>query len=237
VAKMLTNELGYGCHTGRAVLHARMHASVFPNGVIPTRAWSAPAQHLLQYIPTPNIGWNLFSTSAYPETVRDDKGAGRIDANTRAGQISGYYFIDDYRLDNPYPGGQGGASVPGFDALTIGRAQLLTLGDTKVVGPTIVNEFHAGFVRNVNDIGQPHGGTGTSIASQGFVTGPGTAGIVVQAPQYQGVENLVFPSFVMGVPITNTFQWNNTLYFSDSLTKVLGAITRSSSAASFTTTR
>jgi hypothetical protein len=219
VAKILTNELGY------AVTQGESYANVFPNGVIPTTAWSAPAQHLLQYIPTPNIGSNLFSTSAFPETVRDDKGAGRIDANTRAGQIAGYYFIDDYRLDNPYPGGQGGASVPGFDALTIGRAQLLTLGDTKVIGPTIVNEFHAGFVRNVNDIGQPHGGTGTSIASQGFVTGPGTAGIVVQAPQYQGVENLVFPSFVMGVPITNTFQWNNTLYLSDSLTKVLGAHT------------
>jgi hypothetical protein len=219
VAKLLTNELGYPVTQGES------YANVFPSGVIPPTAWSAPAQHLLQYIPTPNIGSNLFSTSAFPETVRDDKGAGRIDANTRAGQIAGYYFIDDYRLDNPYPGGQGGASVPGFDALTIGRAQLLTLGDTKIIGPTIVNEFHAGFVRNVNDIGQPHGGTGTSIASQGFVTGPGTAGIVVQAPQYQGVENLVFPSFVMGVPITNTFQWNNTLYFSDSLTKVLGAHT------------
>ena len=51
-----------------------------------------------------------------------------------------------------------------------------------------------------------------SLQSQGFVTGGGTAGIVVQAPQFEGVENIVFPSFVMGVPITNTFQWNNTLY-------------------------
>jgi len=234
VAKLLTQELGYGVTQGECYYYSscvvpagqtKLPGSVFPDGVIPASAWSAPARNLLQYIPTANIGSNLFSTSAYPETVRDDKGAGRIDANTRAGQIFGYYFIDDYRLDNPYPGGQGGASVPGFDALTIGRAQLLTLGDTKVIGPSVVNEFHAGFVRNVNDIGQPHGGTRPSIASQGFVTGPGTAGIVVQAPQYEGVENLVFPSFVMGVPITNTFQWNNTLYFSDSVTKVLGAHT------------
>ena len=216
VAEILTNELGYPVTTGEC------YCGVFPDGIIPTRAWSAPAKNLLQYIPTANIGSNLFSTSDYPETVRDDKGAGRIDANTRVGEISGYYFIDDYRLDNPYPAGQGGATVPGFDALTIGRAQLLTLGDTKVIGPTMVNEFRAGFVRNVNDIGQPHGGTSASIASQGFVTGPGTAGIVVQAPQYEGVENLVFPSFVMGVPITNTLQWSNTLYVSDSLTKVMG---------------
>ena len=46
--------------------------------------------------------------------MQDDKAGGRIDANTRFGQISGYYFVDNYRLDNPYPGGQGGASIPGF---------------------------------------------------------------------------------------------------------------------------
>jgi hypothetical protein len=75
------------------------------------------ARHLLQYIPSPDIGSNLFSTSAFPETVRDDKGATRLDANTRAGQISGYYFVDNYRLDNPPPGGQGGAS-----ARSVGRS-------------------------------------------------------------------------------------------------------------------
>ena len=184
-------------------------------------------QNLLQYIPTPNIGTNLFSTSAYPETVRDDKARRPRSTRTRAwGQISGYYFIDNYRLDNPYPGGQGGASIPGFDALTIGQAQMFTLGDTKVLGANTVNEFHVGFLRNVNNIGQPHGGLGVTLASQGFVTGAGTHGIVVQAPQFEGVENIVFPSFVMGVPITNVDQWNNTLYLSDSVSKVIGAHTR-----------
>ena len=90
---------------------------------------------LLQYIPLPNIGSNLFATSAEPETVRDDKGGGRIDANTRLGQISGYYFVDNYRLDNPYPGGQGGASIPGFDALTIGQAQMITLATPRYWAP------------------------------------------------------------------------------------------------------
>ena len=99
---------------------------------------------------------------------------------------------------------------------------MLTLGDTKVLGATTVNEFHVGFLRNVNDIGQPHGGLGVSLSSQGFVTGAGTPGIVVQAPQFEGVENIVFPSFVMGVPITNVDQWNNTLYVSDTISKVVG---------------
>ena len=54
---------------------------------------------------------------------------------------------------------------------------------------------------------------------------PVTRGIVVQAPQYEGVENIVFPSFVMGVPVTNVDQWNNTLYLSDAVSKVVGTHT------------
>jgi len=227
-ATLLSQKIGYKVSEGEPYYTVGCTTSsscVFPNAVIPVNAWSAPALNLLKYIPTPNIGSNLFATAAYPETVRDDKGSARIDANTRWGQISGYYFIDSYRLDNPYPGGQGGASVPGFDALTIGQAQMITIGDTKTLGATSFNEFHAGFLRNANNIGQPKGGLGVTLQSQGFVTGVGTPGIVVQALQFEGVENIVFPSFVMGVPITNVDQWNNTLYLSDTVSKVLGTHT------------
>jgi hypothetical protein len=199
---------------------------VFPNAMIPTNAWSAPALALLQYIPSPNVGTDQFSTSAYPETVRDDKSSGRVDANVgRWGQLSLYYFIDDYSLDNPYPGQQGGASIPGFDALTFGRAQLVGLEDAKLFGSGTVNEFHAGYLRNANVIGQPHGGLGVSQSAQGFSTSPADGGFTVQAPQFEGAENIVFPSFVMGVPITNETQNNNTLYLSNALSKVIGTQT------------
>jgi len=90
---------------------------------------STPAQRLLQYVPSPTAGTNTLSTGAFSKTVRDDKASFRIDGNTRLfGLLTGYYFLDDYALDNPYPGQQGGANVPGFDALTIGRAQLCRSG-------------------------------------------------------------------------------------------------------------
>jgi hypothetical protein len=149
---------------------------VFPTLSVPQTAWSSAAQHLLQYIPSPNVGVGQFSTSADAQTVRDDKGSARIDGNSRLGQLSAYYFLDDYRLDNPYPGSVAGASIPGFDALTIGRAQLLALGETTVLGSSTVNEFHLGYLRNANIIGQPKGGLGVSLASQGFTTGAGTPG-------------------------------------------------------------
>jgi hypothetical protein len=198
---------------------------VFPNLTIPQSVWSAPAKNLLKYIPSPNVSASQYSTSAFSQTVRDDKGSVRIDGNSRLGQLSAYYFVDDYNLDNPYPGSVAGAGIPGFDALFIGRAQLLSLSGTKVLGANTVNEFHAGYLLNRNIIGQPHGGLGVSLASQGFTTGAGTPGIFVQAPQYEGVENITFPTFVMGVPITNISQVNNTYYLSDGLSRGMGAHT------------
>ena len=210
-ASLLSNKLGYTITSGET------YSTVFPSGVIPAAAWSSPAKNLLQYIPSPNVGTHQFSTAANSETVRDDKGSLRVDGNSGLGQLSGYYFVDDYTLDNPYPGSVAGASVPGFDALYLGRAQLFSLGETKLIGPNTVNELHVGYLRNANVIGQPRGGLGVSLASQGFSSGPD--GIYVQAPQFEGVENITFPTFVMGVPITNLTQVNNTLYVSDGLSR------------------
>jgi hypothetical protein len=77
-------------------------------------------------------------------------------------------------------------------------------------------------MRDSNNVGQPSGGVGPTLASQGFVTGPGTAGITVLAPQIEGIENVRFNSFVIGEPINNLIQANNTFSLSDNFSKVLG---------------
>jgi hypothetical protein len=196
---------------------------VFPNAIFPTGAWAAPAQHLLQYIPQPNVGDSIFSTGSEAETVRDDKFSGRFDGdNTRWGQLTAYYFYDNYKVNDPYPTEQGGSSVPGFGALNIGNAQLISLGDSKTIGFAGVNEAHVGYMRTYNNVGQPSGAVGESLASQGFVTGAGTQGIVPLDPSIEGPENMIFNSFVVGEPITNLTQENNTFTVSDDFTKVVG---------------
>jgi hypothetical protein len=226
LANLLTQKLGYEVnanepyYTPGCVNNAQC---VLPNAVIPQRAWSEPSKHLLPYIPVPNTGDSTFSTGAYGKILQDDKGSFRIDGNTqRWGLVSGYYFFDDYNLNNPYPTGQGGASVPGFAALNLGRSQLVSFGDTKTIGATLVNELRLSYMRSANNVGQPAGGVGPSLASQGFVTGPGTSGIVPLAPSIEGIENVVFPSFVMGTPITNLKQANNTYSIIDNVAKVWG---------------
>ncbi len=222
----LSKALGYPVAAGEPYYTAGCVSNsqcVFPNAIIPQQVWSSPAQHLLQYIPLPNIGSSTFSTGAYGEKVRDDKGSFRIDGEGgRFGLLTAYYFFDDFTVNNPYPRGQGGASVPGFNALTLGRGQVITLGDTKTFGPNAVNEAHLSFMRDSNNVGQPAGGVGPSLASQGFVTGVGSPGIVPLAPSIEGIENVIFNSFVMGTPITNLKQANNTYSVNDGFTKVLG---------------
>ena len=197
---------------------------VLPNAAIPVSAWSAPARQLLQYIPAPNTGATNFSTGAYAQTVRDNKAAFRVDGNSRLGLVSAYYYVDDYRVSNPYPTQEGGANVPGFNALNIGRAQLMTVSDTKSFKNT-TNEFHFSYMRSANEIGTPQGGVGVSLASQGFVTGPGTPGIVALAPQIEGVENIAFNNFTLGETITGVTQGNNTFHWSDAVSRVLGTHT------------
>ena len=227
IANILTTKLGWGVTANEPYYTPGCTSSsqcVFPNAQIPTRAWSStPAQNLLQYIPAANAGPADFSTSSDGQITRDDKGSFRVDGNTdHYGNFSAYYFFDDYTVNNPYPTGQGGASVPGFNALNLGRAQLLNFSHTKTFGASSVNEFRVSFMRDANNVGQPSGGVGPSLASQGFATGAGTPGIVPLAPSIEGIENVIFNSFVMGEPITNLKQWNNTYALNDSFSKIVG---------------
>ena len=227
-ASQLSQKLGYAATAGEPYYFPGCTSPaqcVLPNAIIPRRAWSAPAANLLQYIPAPNNPNGTFSTSAYNQTLQDDKGAYRLDGATRQGMLSAYYSLDGWSQNNPYPVAQGGANVPGFNALNFGRAQLLALGDTKTLDSSAVNEFHFSFMRDATDLGQPSGGVGTSLASQGFVVGPNTPGIVPLSPKTEGVENVDFNNFSIGTNTNELKQVNNTFQWRDGFSKVVGTHT------------
>jgi hypothetical protein len=201
---------------GRTVTAGEAYAQVFPDGRIPQSAWSAPARSLLQYVPQPNAGLSLFATAAEAETLQDDKGALRADWTHNKGTLTAFYFLDNYSLDNPYPTGTGGANVPGFDATSSGRAQLASLAHTVTFGADTLNEFHLSFMRNDNIVGQPHGGVGLTLLSQGFT------GIIPIKPSTEGVENIAFNDFTMGVDTTALVQTENIYEVSDSFSRIVG---------------
>jgi hypothetical protein len=222
-ASQLGSKLGYPVSSGEPYFFPGCNTAtcVFPGAMIPQSVWSAPAKNLLQYIPAPNSGAN-FSTSAFNQLLRDNKGAIRLDGNTRWGMLSAYYFLDDFSQNNPYPVAQGGANLPGFNALNVGRAQLLQLGTTKSFGSTALNEFHFSYLRDAINLGQQQGGVGVTLASQGFVVGPGTPGIVPLSPRTEGVESTSFNSFSIGTNTNQLQQTNNTYQFLDNVSKLIG---------------
>jgi hypothetical protein len=201
---------------GQTVTAGEPYSQVFPNGQVPRRAWSAPAKTLLASIPQPNAGMALFETSAEAQALQDDKGGLRLDWIHGKGTLTAYYFADDYRLNNPYPTGTGGASVPGFDATSNGLAQLISVGHAITFGSSTLNEFHTSYMRNANSVGQPHGGVGPSLASQGFT------GIVALQPSTEGIANVAFNDFTMGVDTTALVQAENIYEVSDAFSRIIG---------------
>src|ERR1700723_4000326 len=129
-AQLLSSKLGHPVAPGEPYYTVGCTTSAqcaLPNAVIPMNAWSDPAKNLLQFIPEATSTNGTFSTSSFNQTLRADKGAIRLDGNSRWGMLSAYYFLDDFSQNNPHPVAQGGANVPGFNALNVGRAQLLEL--------------------------------------------------------------------------------------------------------------
>ncbi len=71
-AQMLSQRLGYAVQDGEPYSGCSTTANcVFPNGIIPQRAFSKPAIGILPYIPVGNPGSGLFSDSSQKDTVSD----------------------------------------------------------------------------------------------------------------------------------------------------------------------
>ncbi|MCU1226913.1 MAG: Cna domain protein [Edaphobacter sp.] len=226
-ANTLSNRLGYAVTEGEPYYFSQCTSNtqcVFPNATIPKSAWSPAAVGMMQYIPQSNStdkdGNPTYQTSAFSARLSDYKGAIRVDANTRYGNVFGYYFLDNFQVTDPYAGG---INVPGFNSENKGRAQMTNLGLTTIFHNNGVNDFRFTYMRVVNQLGIPQGGLGVKLSSLGFVTpwGP-TGGIDAINPAFEGVPNVGFNNFSFGTPADTLGQYNNTFQWLDSYTKVFG---------------
>src|SRR5208337_59703 len=215
-ASQLSTELGYPVTAGEPYYTEGCTTAtcVFPGAKIPSTAISQIATNISKYIPATEGGF--FSTSALSRRLRDDKTSGRVDANTHFGMLSAYYFFDQYNLKSPYTVS---SSVPGFGSLSKGRSQVINLGDNKTFGNSSVNEFRFQYVRSKNVI-VPSQGTGVTLASLGFNYTP-------LHPSIEGVPELDFNNFALGVLSRSLGLTENTFQWLDNYRKVVGKHTLS----------
>jgi hypothetical protein len=219
-ASVLSQRLGYPVSDGEPYYTPGCTISstcVFPNAVVPQSAWSAPAGKLLPYIPLPGPD-GFFSTSRFGQPLQDDEGATRVDANTRWGTLSGYYYLDNNSLNDPYPQ----EPIPGFNGLGTQRSQLAQFEDEKTWGFNKVNEFHLNYVRNYNASFVPVGGVGPKISSFGIQEGCSGLGVCVLYPPFEGVPRVDFRNFSIGVNTHTATFIQDTYEVLDGFSVVLG---------------
>jgi hypothetical protein len=224
-AQVLSKRLGYTVTDSEPYSPANCTSTlncVFPGGVVPERAWASPVKPTMKFIPLPNTGTNQYRTTGYARRIRDDKAGQRVDIlNRLTGNWFIYYFFDDSTANNPFPS----ANVPGFPSTTPTRAQQASLSNTKVFGPTTVNEWRVNFTRTATITDQPGSGFG-KLSDFGFVTGPSTLGIVYSGPPgMEALPPLSFQTFSVGSPTLTTIQPDNTWHFGESLSKIHGGHT------------
>ena len=227
---LLSQRLGYSVSAGEKYSFVGCTSTsqcVFPGGVIPQKAWSSAAIGTLKYIPAPlNPVTGFYSNNSQRNTIYDSKIGERVDFNNRkTGNWSFYYHYDDTTANSALPNliENGTLEPPGFGSLTLTRAQQFVFSNTKTLGPTAVNEARFSFFRTALHKDSPQGNT-ASLSSLGFVTGPGTLGIIPDGtPGYpQFLPPLTFNGFTVGFPALNTFQPDNTYMATDGFSKVVG---------------
>jgi hypothetical protein len=228
-AQVLSQRLGYTVTQGEPYSAAGCNSTaqcVFPGGVIPQSAWSAPAVHILPYIPGPTFpgDTNNYSNNSGRNITNDDKIGERVDFNNqKTGNWSWYYHFDRSNVQSDLDLVAGFANVPGFPTVSPSRAQEFVMSNTKTLGPTAVNEARLSFFRTALHLNNP-AGSFASLSSLGFITGAETLGIVPLAGYKEYVPQTSFSNLGLniGVPTLNTFQPNTTYAVSDVFSKSMG---------------
>jgi hypothetical protein len=226
-AQTLTNRLGYTVSAGEPYTAANCNTladaqngiCVFPGNVIPKTAWSSAAVGTLPFIPAATDGvTGAFVSNSGKVRTSDNKIGERVDFNTqKTGNWSFYYHFDDSTVLNAL----GVSSTPGFPTLTPTRAQEFVISDTKIIGPTGVNEARATFFRTSTHASTPTGPF-TPLASLGFDNSNGLGIITDGLPgTKQFMPRLFFNGYSVGPSDLITFQPDNTYMASDTFSKVI----------------
>ena len=201
------------------------------NPHLPATLFNPISQNLLPFIlpadPSTVVGGGLgtFSTNSAKINLHDNKFSGRVDGNSRFGLLSAYYFFDRFdRIDPYWPSNF--PLYPGFGVDSKGQTHTIQLSDVKTLSSASVNEFRLGYFRLNTRFNLPLGGTSQSLSDLGFASGANRGpGIFPGTPGVEGIPEIDFNNFVIGVPSRPNQLITNIYSVSDNFSKVIGTHT------------
>ena len=230
-ASALSSQLGYPVTSNEPYYFAGCSSNtqcVLPGATLPSSKFNPIASKILPFIlPAqgaidPTTGTGVYSTSAFSSRLDDNKFSGRIDANSSFGLLNAYYYFDKYNRLDPY-WASNEPLYPGFGVKSLGQTHFVELGDTKTLSSASVNELRLGFFRLDTHFNVPSGGTGVTLGSLGFASGAGRApGIFPLVPSLEGIPEIDFNDFTIGVPSRPNGLIENIYQGLDNYSKVIG---------------
>ncbi|MGA9571935.1 MAG: carboxypeptidase-like regulatory domain-containing protein [Candidatus Acidiferrales bacterium] len=232
-ASQLTTQLGQPVSVNEPYYTVGCTAAtqcVFPNAQLSPTAFNPISANLLPYIlpanqPIGSNGTGQYLNSSEAIDLTDNKFSGRVDANSGFGLLTAYYYFDKYNQTSPYWPGNA-PLYPGFSVAGNGTTQNVNLGDTKTFSSASVNEFRLGYFRLDTLFNQPQGGKGVTLESLGFASGAnGAPGIVPLVPSLEGVPEIDFNDFVIGVPSRPNGLIDNIYQVVDNYSRIVGTHT------------
>jgi hypothetical protein len=190
---------------------------------------------LLPMIPLPNEGNEYVSTAVAPVNI--DQGTGDFtQVFSDSNHFNAYYVMQHDQRNEP-PTTQGN-NLPGYGDSREGWRQLLTLNDSQVISPSLVNEFRAGYNRihitfkaantlNAADFGMDTGVNAPIGLPQIFVSGWFTFGGINGFPQGRGDDTITVSDTVSWVHGTHTIRFGPEIYdiIADSFSYTPGTFT------------
>ncbi len=192
-------------------------------------------QKLLAMIPTPNQGNEYVSTAVAPVNI-DQGTADFTQVFSESNHFNAYYVMQHDQRNEP-PSTQGN-NLPGYGDRREGWRQLLTLNDSQVISPTLVNEARAGFNRihitfqaqntlNAADFGMNTGVNAPIGLPQISVSGWFTFGGINGFPQGRGDDTITLSDTVSWVHGTHSIKFGPQVYdiIADSFSYTPGTFT------------
>ena len=188
VLEPTANQLG-GNLAGMATAIDPTTGQAFPGNIIPTNRISKFALAAAQYYPTPHglaaAGTNLAVATGY--TMNNDQGLARVDYNINTNnRIDGFVSINNFADNNPGPNP--------FEGMIDTRKGYPIVGAefTHIFSPTLLNNFHFGYARQLIYEGQ------SQLA-------PGNLPVTAF-----GLQNVSPDAFAMSIPEVNISGFQST---------------------------